>query len=412
MVSYAYQEESAMSDKTEAPPKTLERNVWAMGLVSFFTDFSTEMIYPLLPFFLTGVLKASKDFLGEVEGIAESTASLLKLFSGWLSDRLGCRKPIVLGGYTLSSLAKPLVALATSPWHVLFIRFVDRTGKGIRTAPRDALIADSVSQEARGKAFGLQRTMDHAGAITGPLVAGVLLAALNNDYRLVFGLAAIPALFSVATLILFVREISPQEDRSRPPALSLRPFDARFKAYLLTIFLFTLGNSSDAFLLLRAKDMGVTEAVIPIIGVKVALIPIIWVTLHVVKMITSLPAGILSDRIGRRQLIIAGWAIYALVYLGFGVGSAPWHAWALFMVYGLYFGCTEGVEKAFVADLVPKEVQATAYGVFHFAIGVGALPASILMGKLWHWYGPAVAFGTGAALALIASIMMAVWIRE
>ncbi|MCC6441889.1 MAG: MFS transporter [Armatimonadetes bacterium] len=380
----------------------MDRNVWGMGLVSFFTDFSTEMIYPLLPVFLTGTLHASVRFLGAVEGIAESTASLLKLFSGWLSDRLGCRKPIVLAGYTLSSLSKPLVAAAFAPWHVLLIRFADRTGKGIRTAPRDALIADSVGKEERGKAFGLQRTMDHAGAIAGPLVASGLLVALNGNYRLVFALSIIPALLCLAVLAFFVREIPPRGDRKEPPKLTLKPFDSRFKVYLLIVFLFTLGNSSDAFVLLRAREMGIVTA----------LIPIIWVALHIVKMITSMPAGILSDRIGRRGLIITGWAVYALVYAGFAVGNAPLHAWALFLLYGLYFGCTEGVEKAFVADLVPAEIQGTAYGVFNFAIGIGALPASLLMGWLWQRAGHAAAFGAGAALALAASLLMALLVRE
>jgi MFS family permease len=374
----------------------ISTNVWAMGVVSFLTDFSTEMIYPLLPLFLTRTLGASVGFVGILEGLAESTASVLKLFSGWLADRLGTRKPIVAAGYTLSSLSKPLVAVAGAPWQVLVIRFVDRVGKGVRTSPRDALIADSVPPAQRGRAFGLQRTMDHAGAITGPLVAAALLAALHGRLRLVFGLAAVPALLSVLVILLFVREIAPTGGpRAAPPQLTLRPFDRRFRRYLAILLLFTLGNSSDAFLLLRAQQ----------VGMAAALIPLAWVALHVVKMVTSLPAGSLSDRVGRRSLILVGWAIYAAVYLGFAAASHPLQIWALFLVYGVYFGLTEGVEKAFVADLVPEHLRGTAYGVFNFAIGVGAFPASAIMGLLWEHFGPAVAFTYGAALALLAAIL-------
>jgi MFS family permease len=389
------------AEETAAPRGTgrlagISTNVWAMGVVSFLTDFSTEMIYPLLPLFLTRTLGASVGFVGVLEGLAESTASVLKLFSGWWTDRLGVRKPIVAAGYTLSSVSKPLVALAGAPWHVLLIRFVDRVGKGIRTSPRDALIADSVSPTQRGQAFGLQRTMDHAGAIAGPLVGAALLAALPDRYRLVFALAAVPALLSVLVIFLFVREIPPPVGaRKAPPQLTLRPFDRRFRRYLAILLLFTLGNSSDAFLLLRAQQ----------VGMAAALIPLAWVALHVVKMITSLPAGLLSDRVGRRSLILGGWAIYAAVYLGFAAASHPFQIWALFLVYGVYFGLTEGIEKAFVADLVPEHLRGTAYGVFNFAIGVGAFPASAIMGLLWDWSGPTVAFSYGAALALLAAIL-------
>jgi MFS family permease len=374
----------------------ISTNVWAMGVVSFLTDFSTEMIYPLLPLFLTQTLGASVGFVGRLEGLAESTASVLKLFSGWLADRLGTRKPIVAAGYTLSSLSKPLVAVAGTPWQVLVIRFLDRVGKGVRTSPRDALIADSVSPAQRGQAFGLQRTMDHAGAITGPLVAAALLAALHGRLRIVFGLAAVPALLSVLVILLFVREVPPAGGaRTALPQLTLRPFDRRFRRYLAILLLFTLGNSSDAFLLLRAQQ----------VGMAAALIPLAWVALHVVKMVTSLPAGSLSDRVGRRSLILGGWAIYAVVYLGFAAAAHPFQIWALFLVYGVYFGLTEGVEKAFVADLVPEHLRGTAYGVFNFAIGVGAFPASAIMGLLWERFGPAVAFTYGAMLALLAAIL-------
>lgn len=374
----------------------IPRNVWALGTVSFLTDFSTEMIYPLLPLFLTRTLGASVAFVGLLEGIAESTASLLKLFSGWLADRVGRRKVLVVIGYGLSGIAKPLVALATAPWHVLLVRFSDRVGKGIRTAPRDALLADSVGPNDWGRAFGLQRTMDHAGAILGPLAGAALLAALGGAFRPVFALAAVPALLSVLVLLVLVREV-PAAARSQqaPPRLSLAPFDARFRRYVAILFLFTLGNSSDAFLLLRAHQA----------GVPAAQVPLAWVALHVVKMAASLPAGILSDCIGRRALILSGWIIYAGVYLGLAVVASPWQVWVLFLIYGLYFGLTESAEKAFVADLVPAALRGTAYGVFNFAVGVGALPASLLMGLLWQRFGSAVAFAVGALLALVAALL-------
>ncbi|MGQ9523251.1 MAG: MFS transporter [Armatimonadota bacterium] len=385
-------------------PAGMSRNVWAMGAVSFLTDFSTEMIYPLLPAFITNTLGASKAFLGVMEGLAESLASLIKLFSGALADKMGIRKPIVLAGYSLSSLSKPVVALATAPWHVLALRLADRTGKGIRTAPRDALLADSVVEARRGAAFGLQRTMDHAGAISGPLAAAALLGLLAGNMRLVFALSAVPALLCLLVLAAFVKEVKPEGRHSEVDGtvLSLRPFDRVFLAYLAIVVLFTLGNSSDAFILLRAGDMGLSAP----------LVPIAWVVLHIVKMLTSMPAGILSDKIGRRKLIIAGWAVYAMVYAGFAVGHAPMHAWVLFAVYGVYFGFTEGVEKAFVADLVPADLRATAYGAFNFAVGIGALPASVLMGLLWNSYGPKWAFGFGAAMAMVASLLLTLLVRE
>jgi MFS family permease len=378
-------------------------NVWALGVVSFLTDFSTEMIYPLLPLFLTQTLGASKLFVGVLEGIAESTASLLKLFSGWMADRIGRRKPLVFAGYTLSSLSKPLVALAAAPGHVLAVRLADRVGKGVRTAPRDALLADSVAPEQRGRAFGLQRTMDHAGALLGPLAAWPLLTAMGGDFRPVFALATVPGLLCIAVILLFVREIPPAAPSlgAPPPALTLRPFDAPFRRYVVVLFLFTLGNSSDAFLLLRAHQ----------VGLRAEHVPLAWVLLHVVKMTASLPAGMLSDRLGRRPLILAGWTVYAAVYLGLALAAHTWQIWALFLVYGLYFGLTEGVEKAFVADLVPAELRGTAYGVFNFAIGVGAFPASALMGALWEWAGPGVAFGFGAALALVAVLLFLASVR-
>jgi len=370
-------------------------NVLALGFVSLFNDISSEMIYPLLPLFLTVTLGASAEVLGLIEGLAESTASVLKLFSGWLSDKLRWRKKIVIAGYSLSAFTRPLMAAAMASWQVLFIRFTDRVGKGVRTSPRDALIAESTFAETRGKAFGFHRAMDHAGAIIGPFVAMAVLAVFTNSYRTVFLIAAIPAFISVLVLIFGTREITP-ETQSDAPIFSLKGLDRRFRYYLFIVFLFTLGNSSDAFLLLRAKSLGLADA----------LIPAIWIVLHISKMIFSIPGGMLSDRLGRRRIIILGWIVYGLVYAGFARVSAQWQIWALFGVYGLYFGLTEGTEKAFVADLVKSEMLGSAYGIFHFAIGIGALPASVIMGILWHRLGPATAFGFGAVLAIIASILL------
>jgi MFS family permease len=392
------------------PGKAMSGNVLAMGLVSFLTDFSTEMIYPLLPRFLTVYLHASLAFAGAMEGIAESVASVLKLFSGALADLMGVRKPLALAGYSLSSLAKPLVALATSPWQVLAVRVSDRIGKGIRTTPRDALIADSVTVDERGKAFGLQRTMDHAGAVAGPLVGAALLAFLasrghlstGHAYRIVFGLACVPALLCIVVLAAWVREIKPTAGGNARIQLSLRGFDRVFLAYLAIVCVFTLGNSSDFFILLRASGLGLTAAQVPLA----------WVLLHVVKMTTSIPGGMLSDQLGRRKVIIAGWTVYALVYAGFAFGRTPLHAWVLFAVYGIYFGFTEGVEKAFVADLVRPDLRGTAYGAYNFAIGIGALPASALMGLLWTKYGVVPAFGFGAAMAFLAAVLLLAVVPE
>jgi MFS family permease len=390
-------------NKENFQPEGISRNVWILGWVSFFNDVSSEMIYPLLPLFLTSVLGAGVAFVGLVEGVAESTASILKAFSGWLSDRLRKRKFLVLGGYTASALARPIIALAISGWHILILRFLDRMGKGVRTSPRDALIAESTKPARTGRAFGFQRAMDHLGAVVGPLVAFFLLAALGGKYRTIFLLAAIPAIFSLLLIKWFVTEKKElRETTATTPKLSLRPFDRRFKIFLLIIIVFTLGNSSDFFLILRAKDQ----------GIALTHIPLLWLLLHLVKSAVSMPGGTLSDRIGRKKVIIAGWIIYGLVYLGLAACTEAYHVWLLFAVYGIYFGLTEGVEKALVADLVPGEKLGTAYGLFNFAVGITALPASLLMGFLWQLFGPGTAFCFGAGLGLISALLMKILIKE
>ncbi len=373
----------------------LPGTVIGLGLVSLFTDFSSEMIYPLLPVFLTGVLGAGPAVIGAIEGTAETVAALLKLMSGWWSDRLPQRKPLVLAGYGLASVVRPLVGLAQSIPQVAVIRVLDRFGKGVRGAPRDALIADAVAASDRGRAFGFQRAMDHAGAFAGPLAAFVLLSWAGMELRTVFLLAALPAALAMLTLILVVRE-PPRQSIVRQPSrtLSRDGLPASFWRYLVVLTVFALGNSTDALLILRATELGVTPA----------LIPVLWAVINVVKSLSSTPGGILSDRWGRRPLIVAGWAVYSLVYLGFATASAAWHAWMLFGAYGLYFGMTEGVEKAMVADLVGPTVRGAAYGWYSLALGFAALPASLLTGFLWQAFGARTAFLTGAALALTASL--------
>lgn len=373
----------------------LGRNVVALGAVSFLTDVATEMTYPLIPVFLATVLGASATYVGTIEGAAETTAALLKLAGGWWSDRASRRKPLVLAGYALASVVRPLIGLSRSAVQVLGIRVTDRIGKGIRSSPRDALIADSVDPAIRGRAFGFHNAADNLGAVLGPLTAFALLRWEGLPLRTVFLLTAVPGALAVLALILGVREVP----RTAPPekggeAGLKTPLGGRFWGYLGVLLLFTLGNSTDAFLLLRAGQLGVATS----------LIPILWALLNLVKAVCNTPGGILSDRVGRKPLIAAGWLVYAAVYFLFGRASQTWHAWALFAVYGVYFGLTEGVEKALVADLVPHNRRGAAFGWYNLAIGVGALPASLLFGALWDHWGSAAAFDFGALLALAAAV--------
>jgi len=375
----------------------IKKNIFFLGLVSFLTDVSSDMVYPLLPVFLTEVLHSSKVFVGLIEGVAESTASLFKVFSGWFSDKIGKRKPIVILGYSLSSISKPLLALVTSGWQVLFIRFGDRVGKGVRTSPRDALIAESSAENRRGTSFGLHRAMDSAGAIIGPLLAFLLLPLLNKNYRHFFLLASIPAFFSVLVLFLWVKEA---RSRKKEVVILERKkgikFDNKFKIFILIVAIFTLGNSSDAFLFLRAKSL----------GVNLILIPLLWGFFNLVYTLSSIPAGILSDRIGRKKVILLGFTVYGLAYLGFAFATQALHIWVLFALYGIYYGISDGALRAFVADMVKDEdKRGTAYGFYHGAIGLCALPASLILGFLWQGFGAAVAFSFGSILAIIAGIV-------
>lgn len=385
----------AASPSQQPARHKLPRTVWALGWTSFFTDVSTEIIYPLLPLFLTVTLGASMAFVGLVEGVAECTASLVKVASGWWSDRVRRRKPFAVAGYTLSGLTRPLIALASTAGHVLAARFIDRIGKGIRSAPRDALLAAAVPAGQRGAAFGLQRAMDNAGAVVGPLIAWALLSWVTQDFRVLFWIAAAPMVAAVLVLALGTREkLEPVAKPATPP--SRFTVERRFQAYLALLFLFTLGNSSDAFLLLRAQSLGVSTVEIPLL----------WALLNLVKAVSVLPAGRCSDRIGRRPMIVGGWLVYAFVYAGFATAGAAWQAWALFAAYGLFSGLTEAAERAWVADFYPQEQRGQAFGFFHATVGLASLPASLLMGWLWHRMGPGVAFLTGAGFAGAAALLL------
>ena len=373
-------------------------NVGALALISLLNDAASEMIYPLLPLFLTSVLGAGPAFLGLIEGVAESTASLMKLAGGYLSDRTKHRKRLIAWGYGIAAFVRPLIAAATAAWHVLAVRFTDRIGKGIRTAPRDALLAESVDPSLHGAAFGLHRGADHVGAIVGPLIASGLLLAFPGRLRLVFALALVPGLLSLVVLWLGVRETAPAggaaQERSVDP--SAPPLGAGFAKYLAVVVLFTLGNASDAFLLLRAAQLGVPAPAIPLL----------WVLLHIGKAAWSVPGGMAADRFGPRPVIVSGWLFYALVYAGFAAASDPWHVWLLFGMYGLFFGLTEAPEKALVARLAPQEGRGRAFGWFHAAVGVAALPASLLFGLISaRWSAPA-ALLTSASFALVAAVLL------
>lgn len=397
----------ARFSKLTARYRGLSGNVFALSLVSLLNDTSSEIIYPLLPAFLALTLGASPFAIGVIEGFAESVASLLKLFSGYFSDRFNKRKLLVFIGYALAAVTRPFLGFAGNWQQVLAVRVTDRVGKGIRGTPRDALLADSVAPEKRGLAFGFNRAADHLGAVIGPICATVLLYFIASnaadptadDYRRVFLFASIPVVLGLFVVLFLVRE-SPHPDMSAaakaPIRLSLKEFDGNFKRFLLVIALFTLSNSTDAFLLLRAEKAGVAPA----------LLPILWMALHISKVLFSLIGGDLSDRFGRKKVILAGWTVYAAVYAAFAFVDSAWQAWALFLIYGIYFGLTEGVEKALVADLVPPEKRGTAYGFYNLAFSITVLPASLLFGLAWEKLGTAPAFLISAAISIAAGLLL------
>lgn len=402
---------SSSSGAAQDGPRRLPRNVWIVTVTSFLTDVSSEMVSNLLPLFLFDVLGAKTSAIGVIEGVAETTASLLKVFSGWLSDRMGSRKGLAVLGYAISTVAKPFLYLASSwPW-VLGVRVADRIGKGVRTAPRDALVADSVAEKQRGRAFGIHRAGDTAGAVIGIGIALIVLlatqrgpAALSRStFQLIVLISVVPALLAVLVLAFGAREVRAPKQGSAALRLTLTGFDARFRMFLAIVVLFTLGNSSDAFLILRAQNVGLS--VPGVLGMMM--------TFNLIYTLGSGPAGALSDRVGRKRLLIGGWLLYGVVYLGFARAIAGWQAWAWMAVYGLYYALTDGVARAFVADMVPPERRGTAYGVYNAAIGLTAFPASLIAGLLWQgigtWpgFGPAAPFVFASALAIISTVLLA-----
>ncbi|MFC2017387.1 MFS transporter [Chloroflexota bacterium] len=395
---------------------SLNPNVFFLGIVSLLTDVSSEMIFTLVPLFLSNVLKAPFIAIGLIGGVSESIDAVFRIFSGWFSDKIGKRKPLAVAGYSISTVAKPFMYLASSWGMVLGIRFSDRVGKGIRSSSRDALIADSVSAGERGKGFGLHRAMDTSGAVLGLAIAAIIIYFVQGGglqlsletYQRIVLVGVVPAVLAVLVLLIFVRE----KERRAPPITSApggltlnkstSGFDTHFKLFLAIMAVFTLGNSSDFFVILRAQNL---EA--PLIHVVLML-----VLLNVAYAVISLPAGMLSDKLGRGRVITLGWFVYALVYLGFAVASNLWQMWLLFACYGIYYGIVEGVARAFVADLVTEEKRGTAYGLYHGVVGLTLLPASLLAGWLWETISPAAPFYFGAGLAFLAMLGMLALIRE
>lgn len=370
-------------------------NIVILGLASLFTDLSTEMVYPLLPLFVTQVLGASPAVLGLIEGAAESVASLLRVFSGYISDRLGRRKPLAIAGYAASTAGKALLYVAAAWPMVLAGRLVDRFGKGVRTAPRDALIADSSDAARRGRAFGLHRALDTLGATLGVVAAIFLIRGGTGNIRVIFLWSLVPAALGVAVLFL-AKDVRSMRRQAEAPVLRWSALPRRLQAYLLVVLLFTLGNSSNQFLLLRAQNLGA-----PATGVLV-----LYLVYNIAYAAIAYPAGRLSDRIGRRALLVSGYALYGLVYLGFALAPSPSWLWGLFILYGLYMGTFEGVEKALIADLAPMSIRATAIGLHATLVGIGLFPASLLAGWLWTAAGAAAPFYVGGALGISAATLL------
>lgn len=382
--------------------KGIRKNVIVLGIASFFTDISSEMLYPIIPIFLTATLSVPMSVVGLIEGIAESTASVLKAVSGWFSDRMKKRRPFVIAGYTLSSLAKPLLFLAYAWPTVLVARFIDRFGKGLRTSARDALIADSTDVAYRGKAFGFHRAMDTFGACIGPLLAIWFLTALKDNLRPIFLIAFIPALFTVLILIFFLKKEPPHSGTASDIIkFDFKPFNPAFKRFLLISSIFAIGNSSDAFLIMRAKAAGLSTS----------LVILAYVVYNFSHSILSTPFGILSDKIPRKLVIIIGYAVFAAVYIGFGLLKDVRTVWGLFAIYGFYIAMTDGVSKAFVIDLVEERLRGTALGLYHCVIGLLAFLASLIAGLLWTHIGAPAPFLYGAAMAGISCIAFLIFMK-
>ena len=392
--------------------RSLPRNVWAVSLTSFFMDVSSEMILNILPLFLSNILGVRTNIIGLIEGIAEATASILKVFSGWLSDRLRARKWLAVAGYAISAVTKPFFYFAHSWEAVAAVRWVDRVGKGIRTSPRDALVADSIDEKQRGLAFGFHRAADTGGAVVGLLISFVVvwlaqknMATLNRDtFRTLVLISVIPGILAVLSLALGSRDVEVTSTRELP-RISFRDLGRPFLTFMIIVGIFDLGNSSDAFLILRAQERGLS--VLGILGMLI--------TFNIVYTLVSTPAGDLSDRLGRRQVIIGGWIVYAIIYLGLAFAAQGWHVWILYALYGVYYGLAYGTTKAMVADIVPETLRGTAYGTYNAVLGLLDFPASLIAGILWQGIGAWQGFGAsapflfGGSLALLAAILMAMF---
>ena len=381
--------------------RSIPRNVWIAGWISFFMDVSSEMVYPLVPLFLTSSLGASKSVVGLIEGIAEAAASLLKLFSGVVADRFGKTKLLMGLGYGISTASRPLLALAPGWGTVLAARFTDRVGKGIRTAPRDAIIAASTPPEQMGLAFGFHRALDTAGAVVGPALALVILSVWVADYRLIFWLSIVPGVVAVALIVWFINSDGPVPLIRPPLGWSLRGLDVHLLKFLLVIGLFSLGNSSNAFMILRAEQVGVSPAWIS--G--------LYLAFNITYALLSVPAGMLADRIGPKKMILSGFVLFAMVYAGFALATHIWQIATLFIGYGLYMGLTDGVQRAYLSTLISADQQATGFGLYHMVVGLAILPASLVAGLLWDSIGPAAPFAFGAAMALLSGLAF-VWLAK
>lgn len=377
------------------------RNVLTTGFVSFFMDVSSEMIYPLVPLFLANSLGVNKSVIGLIEGIAESTASILKVFSGWLSDKIGNHKWLMVAGYGISTLSRPFVALATVWHHVLGSRFIDRFGKGIRSAPRDAIIVESSDKAYLGRAFGFHRSLDTMGAVIGPALAFFFLRIFSNNYRSVFWLSIIPGIIAVLLIIFFINEkkkvIVPNSERLK---LTFAHFDWRFKFFVLITTLFALGNSSDVFLILRAQQT----------GIPTAMIPIIYLLFNIIYSFSSIPAGIAADRFGKKRIILIGFILFSILYYGFAAAKTTSAIWILFSLYGLFMGLTEGIQKAFLSTIIPSDFKATAFGVYNTAVGLAMLPASLAGGWLWEHVSPSATFYFGTITAGMSAVFFIIFI--
>ncbi|MDD3363560.1 MAG: MFS transporter [Syntrophomonas sp.] len=390
-------------ENENAAKRECRRNIIMSGLVSFFTDIAGYMIVPVLPLFLVGALGASTMLVGLIEGIAETTASLLKIFSGWFSDKVGKRKPLMLIGYSLSNIIRPLFGLSTGWGQVLAIKFADKVGKGLRTAPRDALLADSATEGGMGKAFGLHRTFDELGSAIGPLLAFWILSFFAGDYRQVFYWTAIPGALAILLIIVGIRDKAPKhKEESKTIKLGFKGMGHEFILFSMIATIFAIGNSSDAFLILRAKD----------VGLATALVPLAYFAFNITFSILSYPMGALSDKLGRRPLLIGGFFIFGLVYLGFAFASRTWHIWLLFIAYGIYSAATDGIQRAYIADLIPAGKRGMGMGTFNALVGLAALPASILAGYLWKIKGPVATFGFGSLMAFLACFLLIILSRK